>query len=309
MLERLPTLIVAGDEFHRASRLPRERAVLRRYIQPNPPSLCIVLAFDLDHDAPEPWRSAKVAEPSVAVRNPATGHAHLGYLVAPAVAVRRCDQRKGERYLAAIEGCMLRRLGADSAYNGLWMQSPWSGAWDTRWGRTAPYTLRELAAFVPEVNRWRPPRVGDMAALGRNCDLFESIRHWAYRHVLDAKRRGDSRADWLESVLERCLAYTAQVHDPALPYSECRHTAKSIAWWTWRKFTLPSFSQRQAALGRRSRGGGRPGLGAPWKEEGVSRATWFRRRKAKERSRAIVAAARNPDKCPGFRMRAGQDGT
>lgn len=284
MLERLPTSLVCADAFDRAARLPRERAVLRRYIQPNPPSLCIVVPFDLDHDAPEPWREAKVAAPSFEVRNPDSGHAHLGYLVEPAVAVRRCEHRRAERYLAAVEAVYARRLGADRAYPGLWVQSPWSGAWETRWGRAQPYTLGELAACAPEeVHKWRPPRAaGDMAAFGRNCDLFESIRRWAYRHVLDAKRRGDSRAAWTRAVLDRCLDYTAREHAPPLPYSECGHTAKSIGWWTWRKFTLQGFRARQAALGRsggrKSHGGGRPGLGEPWKEAGVSRRTWFRRR-------------------------------
>ena len=217
MLERLPIRLVCGDEFRRAARLPRERAVLRRYIQPNPAHLLVVLPFDLDHDAPEPWREAKVAEPSATVRNPDTGHAHIAYLVDPAVAVRRCEHRRAERYLAAVEGCYARRLGADRAYNGLWLQSPWSGAWDTRWGRAEPYTLRELAAFVPEVRTWRPPQAGVMAGLGRNCDLFEAVRHWAYRRVLDVKRRGHSREDWRQEVLAQCLSFTAQQHAPRCP--------------------------------------------------------------------------------------------
>ena len=46
-----------------------------------------------------------------------------------------------------------------------------------------------------------------------------------------------------------------------------------------------AFSALQAARGRKSRGGGRPGLGEPWIAEGISRRTWFRRR-ARERERS-----------------------
>lgn len=287
MIERLPARIVCGDRFDRAARMPRSKAVLRRYIQPNPPGLCGWMPLDLDYDAPEPWREAGVAEPSVAVRNPHNGHSHLAYFVRPAVAVRRCEQRRSERYLAAVEDCYTRRLGADRAYPGLWVKSPWCSAWCVAWGRAEPYTLRELAAFVPEVRTWRPPQAADLAAHGRNCDLFDAVRHWAYRAVLRAKQSGDTREAWFEEVLAHCLSYTAREHDPALPYSECRHTARSIAGWTWRKLTPRSFAARQAVLGRRggrkSRGGGRPALGEPWKEAGVSRRTWFRQQ-AQERT-------------------------
>lgn len=297
VLEQLPARIVCGDHFDRAETLPRERAVLRRYIQPSPPRLRVCLPLDLDHDQPEPWRAAGVPEPSVTIRNPATGHAHVAYLVRPAVAVRRCEARRAERFLAAVEGCYVERLGADRAYPGLWLQSPWSGAWDTQWGRAEPYTLRELAAFVPEVRRWRPPQVGVMAALGRNCDLFDAVRVWAYRAVLRVKRLGETRETWREEVLAQCLSYTALEHAPPLPYAECKYTSRSIADWTWRTFSEAKLSKRQAARGRRggrqSRGGGRPALGEPWKAQGVSRRTWFRRQ-ARER-RTLANSARGRD--------------
>ncbi|HIF9218099.1 TPA: replication initiation protein, partial [Photobacterium damselae] len=60
--------------------------------------------------------------------------------------------------------------------------------------------------------------------------------------------------------------------------------AKSIAKWTMTHFTPQRFSESQARKGRKgghkSTGGGRPSLNEPWVELGISRATYFRRKKA-----------------------------
>jgi len=63
--------------------------------------------------------------------------------------------------------------------------------------------------------------------------------------------------------------------------------AKSIAKWTHLKFCEEMFidyvkkthtSEIQSARGRKSSGGGRPSLGAPWLAMGISRSTFFRRK-------------------------------
>jgi hypothetical protein len=71
--------------------------------------------------------------------------------------------------------------------------------------------------------------------------------------------------------------------------SEVKAIAKSIAKWTMIHFTPQRFSESQAKKGRKSKGGGRP-LGAinieseaqqkPWETLGISRATYFRHKKA-----------------------------
>jgi hypothetical protein len=62
--------------------------------------------------------------------------------------------------------------------------------------------------------------------------------------------------------------------------SEVKAIAKSIAKWTMFHFTPQQFSASQAKKGRKSKGGGRPSLGEPWEALGISRATYFRRKKA-----------------------------
>jgi hypothetical protein len=66
-----------------------------------------------------------------------------------------------------------------------------------------------------------------------------------------------------------------------LPYSEVKATAKSIATYCWKKdaYCYQEFIDRQsrkgALGGKKSKSGGRPSLGEPWKELGISRATYF----------------------------------
>ncbi|HIF9093953.1 TPA: hypothetical protein ACX6NR_002927 [Photobacterium damselae] len=75
--------------------------------------------------------------------------------------------------------------------------------------------------------------------------------------------------------------------------SEVRSIAKSIAKWTMTHFTPQQFSELQARKGRKggkiggrkSKGGGRPideeslTQQKPWEILGISRATYFRRKK------------------------------
>ncbi|HIF9218377.1 TPA: replication initiation protein, partial [Photobacterium damselae] len=62
--------------------------------------------------------------------------------------------------------------------------------------------------------------------------------------------------------------------------------AKSIAKWTMTHFTPQQFSESQARKGRKSKGGGRPknttseAQQKPWEALGISRRTYFRRKKS-----------------------------
>lgn len=67
--------------------------------------------------------------------------------------------------------------------------------------------------------------------------------------------------------------------------NEVWHVAKSVAKWVWRKFTPDEFSAWQAAQGKKggiasgeSRRSGSLTEAAPWEAEGISRATWYRRK-------------------------------
>ncbi len=118
--------------------------------------------------------------------------------------------------------------------------------------------------------------------LGRNCNLFDSVRQWAYKAI----RQGwPEYGQWLEAVKTRAYGYNTRFTDP-LPVAEVDHTAKSIAKWTHRHMSSAGFSAWQAAQG--AKGGKRSGVtrrkgsiteAKPWEALGISRATWYRRNK------------------------------
>jgi hypothetical protein len=112
--------------------------------------------------------------------------------------------------------------------------------------------------------------------------MFDTVRKWAYKAI--RAHRGSIYSTWLDAVTKHCLSVNEAFLEP-LPYSEIRATAKSIAQYCWKKdaYCYQEFIDRQSRKGslggKVSKGGGRPALGEPWKKLGISRATYFRRKK------------------------------
>ena len=144
---------------------------------------CLIL--DLDgwgsyERAERTVRRTKVGALNWAVENKRTGGVHgVWTLAAP---VHRADMalaaplkrygRVSEYYAAA--------LGADAGYTGVLTHNPMEDAqlpgFETHWLRREPYTLDELAGFIPF--GWRRPKVS-RTAVGRNCDVFAHCMRWA----------------------------------------------------------------------------------------------------------------------------------
>lgn len=87
----------------------------------------------------------------------------------------------------------------------------------------------------------------DIAALGRACMLFETIRHYGYAY----KAQASSENDLFDYVLEQCIKFDADnnKHKP-LEYSRIRSVAKSIAKWTWRNYTGARSNKDEGACHR-----------------------------------------------------------
>ena len=144
---------------------------------------CLIL--DLDgwgsyERAERAVRRTKVGALNWAVENKRTGGVHGVWTLAKPV--HRADmalaaplKRYGRisEYYAAV-------VGADAGYTGVLTHNPMEDAqlpgFETHWLRREPYTLDELAAFIPF--GWRRPKVS-RTAVGRNCDVFAHCMRWA----------------------------------------------------------------------------------------------------------------------------------
>ena len=201
---------------------PLSVALKSLYIQLNPPGFRWVMVFDLDYRTG--WGTGEKAGlplPTWQVFNPDNGHSHIAYALKAPVCTSDAARLAPLRYIAAIEAAYRRRLRADPLYTGLITKNPeridfWHIAYNDEDGDVT-YTLDELAGYVSSelkagMRKERP--IGDMAGLGRNCHIFETVRLWAYSAIRDYMwgRSGD----WGNAVMEHCLTVKAGFDAPLL---------------------------------------------------------------------------------------------
>ena len=226
-------------------------------IAPDPPGWMTALRFDIDIDSEgggAAWIEAELPAPNLVVINPSNGHAHLIYLLGGWIRTDFGDpsRLKVVRYAAAIERAYAVALGADKAYNGRFHHNPLSDAYVTKVGRDAPYSLVELAQYVDLVTpAVKPVSIG----IGRNVEVFDRLRRWAYTAIADWKI--GTHDAWHEAVAHRASQLAAYVGAASprgpLKQNEVGHIAKSVARWVWERYVAgvpPLLREAQIAAQR-----------------------------------------------------------
>ena len=221
--------------------------------------------------------------PNVYATRTATGHAQIFYLLDRPV--HRGDQARAKplHYLARVSEYYRASLGADSGYTGVLSSNPIHGDYQASYPRSDPYTLADLASWIPK--GWRVPRLATTAE-GRNNALFAALCKLALRCS------DDGLLQWARTINSEFAVLLADAEVRVTWGSVCRYRAR---WrtqghqqaWLW----------KQAARGRK--GGTASGVvrragslteRQPWAELGVSRATWYRRfRGAKTEGESVGA--------------------
>jgi len=214
-------------------------------IAPDPPGWLTALRFDIDTEGGgAAWIEAELPAPNLVVVNPHNGHAHLIYLLGAWVQTDFGDpsRLKVIRYAAAIERAYTAALGADSAYAGRFHHNPLSDAYVTKVGRDKPYSLTELAQYVDLTGP--PPKKSAPTGIGRNVEIFDRLRRWAYTAVSDWRmtsgRTGSVYEAWCRAVTDRAgqIADVVGAESPRGPLkaNEVGHIAKSVARWVWERY-------------------------------------------------------------------------
>lgn len=279
--ERLPAKPYHTDDLRAGLGIDKAaRAALCRYIQPNGPTHRWWMVYDIDRPgAALDWSERGAPPPSIVAMNPANGHAHLIYGLETPVRTAPDAKSAPLRYAAAVDCALQRALDADPQYSGLICKNPLHPHWRVTSWEPRLYTLADLDSWLDlqpaQDRRKRLPDYG----LGRNCNLFEQLRLWAYKAI----RQGwPDFEQWQAACNDRALMYNAGFAVP-LDHQEVRHVARSVAKWTHQHLDAASFSAWQAAQGRK--GGIRSGEvrragsieeAQPWAALGVSRVTYFR---------------------------------
>ena len=225
-----------------------EHALRLRYIQPNHPNSKLWLVYDIDRATcvSEITDDLNLPAPHFFVQNPLNGHAHVFYGLETAVHMNLTSSQRALRFAAAVDCALTRDLAADAQYAGLIAKNPANEHWRTYGINSESYELGELAEYVDLDAFGDRRRSMPETGLGRNVNLFNRLRHWAYKAI----RQGwPDSAQWHRAVLDRAIGYNAT--DNPLPYGEVRNTAKSVAKWTYQHFSQEGFSQLQASRGSR----------------------------------------------------------
>lgn len=223
----------------------RQSALSYRWIQANGPHRLYWLVFDVDRrTAALDWHDRDCPPPTITAQNPTNGHAHLFYGLG--VSVRTApDGKEGPlRYAAAVEAALREKLDADRGYTGLLAKNPTHPCWRVEQWQESLYDLPALDSWLDLAPYKDRRKKFDNYGLGRNCNLFNDLRRWAYRE----KRINDwpSYQVWFDACLEQALAFNLTL---GLGVNEVKATAKSVAGWTWKHMTESAFSALQARRG------------------------------------------------------------
>ena len=217
-----------------------------------------------------------------------TGGAHGVWCLARPVLRGESARARPLRLLTRATEYMAQKVEADAGYGQVLSHNPMvpvpSQRLQTDWLRRRPYPLQEMAEIVPF--GWRRPAVPS-TGIGRNCSLFEAGMTWA-----------GSPANLGVPVLPALMTINAKVASkhgkPPLDPGELSGIARSVERYRARWVAEGRFytDAERAAWGRER--GIRSGESRrkdtplehdrePWKTEGISRMTWYRKRRWKQR--------------------------
>ncbi|MFD3464746.1 replication initiation protein [Nocardia fluminea] len=298
-------------------RTDRERALTMPYIESNPKALRSLVITDHDGGmADEIVAHAGMPQPSYVALNPITKSGHIVYALATPVIMTDAARRAPVNLLARIEAGLNDVLAGDVAYGCRITKNPQHTDHLTLWGPDyAVYQLKDLARPLDELGalpkfKTTKERRKALATTdsGRNIDLFDLTRRWAYRHRGDY----DQISRWLQVVQDYAWDRNVDLIGPAydkgpMLTGEVNQVGRSIANWTWRNIHH-TFSEIQtirgrrgglktgptipvAELARRGQAGGRIG----GKASSEAKAIAARRNATKYNVDAILAAALEED--------------
>lgn len=259
----LPVFPLASDDFRAGVyRMSRGPALQRRHIEANPQALSNLLVVDIDH--PDSALRALSAQgnhplPTAIVENPRNGHAHAVWALHEPVTRTERAHLKPLAYAASVVEGLRRAVDGDAGYSGLMTKNPTHDDWHTTW---LGDELRSLRHLDKELGRHMPPTgwrkaSRNLTGLGRNCDLFEASRHWAYREL----RNWFGNPQGLSDAIHAGVQLRNQEFPEPLPASEARAIAASITRWITTKSRLwkdgpavydATFTLIQSARGRKS---------------------------------------------------------
>ena len=240
LLSEAPYLPRCSDNKTAALVRPRDYAIRYPYMQVNRQDMVSWLVFDLDHSNSLIWEDVNLPAPNLVVRNRNNGHSHLFYAIVP-VCTSENARSKPIQYMKAVYEAMAARLNADSAYSGPVAKTPGHPWWSTWEIHGAEYDLGELADYVDLISAppWSTSPNLDSVSHSRHCLLFEELRFYAYSIVSREREEGTFKSfrRLLEAYADSKNNYRSRGFSMDLSFAQVCATVKSVARWTWDRYT------------------------------------------------------------------------
>lgn len=247
------TPLASSDLESGMRRMDRESASQHRYIEAQPSALKNMIIIDLDF--PEAGMKLKslayddesIPEPNIIVTNPATSHAHGYYFLKGAISVGT----RADSFYRSVSRTLRTASGGDAAFAGKIARSPFQHFLEGL--REEPYTLQELKNGIRNFKSIAStPRKEQEEGLGRNVDLFNSLRTHAYRSARGLGYSSEAiYADLYNRALELNIEMFASDPQSILGNSEIKSICRSITKFVCSKFSEESFSKLQATRATR----------------------------------------------------------
>ncbi|WP_158006983.1 replication initiation protein [Piscirickettsia litoralis] len=214
---------------------PKTGALKANYIQANAPTSVHWLIFDIDKpNSAFLYETLNLPAPNIISINKVNGHAHYFYNIHEVYTSKNAHSAPQE-YLKAIEQAYVKKLGADKGYTGLIAKNPLSEEWLSLYPSEHKYTLGELAEYVELKRSFIAPTRKVREDEGRNIELFDQLRFWAYAE----KKNHTSYDSFYSACLGKAKELNAEGYNSAsgyLPVSEIKATVKSITKWIWKHY-------------------------------------------------------------------------
>lgn len=277
----LPARTRCADDYHDGqSMLPKHLAIHHEHIGFNRHASVDWMLFDYDgSDLRDALEGSNLDMPNFIVGNRENGKGHFGYRLAKPVLRFDSSRRHPIEYAAGIQRGFMRRIGTDPRFNGTLLKNPAHLKWQVQWFSTAPFSLEQLGRDLDKSEMAAAAKLALEIGEGRNVGIFETLRTSGYKIVRQYWGNYDGfRAHMLGDAIEINSRFQEPLSD-----AEIRSIVKSVCNWIWARFDQQSFSDRQRRVANiRWAGHVAASIAEPWTEFGISRATYYRRKKANQ---------------------------
>lgn len=224
---------LATDDVHKGvRRMSRDKALSMKYIEACPKQWLDRIVVDIDNrDAYDicMWNEPR---PNFLTSNrcsPHYGYGHATILLSHPVPATENSRHAPLALYKAVQRALTKHWNGDRAYGHLLTKNPLCGKYTVDWISDRTWSLQELADMLTKCGCMSK----DDAKLvehgeSRNCDMFDAVRKWSYRHVFEYSTCNSFR----DACLDQCNQCNAKLASK-LPTSELRSIANSVARHVW----------------------------------------------------------------------------